>query len=303
MVITEEAILHKTHYGLNIYAHILRKFYPSDVVLSLSGRECKPTRNPFNDGSETLLLKNPDTLFVYSDSANPDFKGNPFDFATQYYKLTGIELLKKLNEEMHLRIDEGNNFYKNRNQSFVTQNANTPKFSFYKRPISNIVPFKNVDILEMYELIKADSYNANTQTLQSISNKLEARYFKSQNFDYVTISGTFTKRNDNSLIKHSGLLTIDFDHLDNCNKLKEKLLNDDYFETELLFTSPSGDGLKWIIPIEIAEESHLMFFKGIENYIKKTYKLEIDKSGKDISRACFLPHDANIYINPKYLIA
>jgi hypothetical protein len=27
----------------------------------------------------------------------------------------------------------------------------------------------------------------------------------------------------------------------------------------------------------------------------------VDKSGKDVSRACFLPHDPEAYINPKNL--
>lgn len=39
----------------------------------------------------------------------------------------------------------------------------------------------------------------------------------------------------------------------------------------------------------------------IANYIKEVYKLEVDKSGKDIPRACFLPFDPEAYINPKYL--
>jgi phosphoribosylformimino-5-aminoimidazole carboxamide ribonucleotide (ProFAR) isomerase len=41
----------------------------------------------------------------------------------------------------------------------------------------------------------------------------EARKFKAFNFDYVTFSGAFSKRNDKHLKKHSGLLTIDFDHI------------------------------------------------------------------------------------------
>ncbi len=81
------------------------------------------------------------------------------------------------------------------------------------------------------------------------------------------------------------------------------MLNDEYFETELLFVSPSGDGLKWIISIDITEATHQNFFQAIANYIKEVYQLEVDKSGKDISRACFLPHDPEVYINPKYLNA
>ena len=51
---SKEAILSKTHYGIGIYAHILRLYYPDQTVLSLSGRTCKPTENPFNENKLTL---------------------------------------------------------------------------------------------------------------------------------------------------------------------------------------------------------------------------------------------------------
>jgi hypothetical protein len=69
-----------------------------------------------------------------------------------------------------------------------------------------------------------------------------------------------------------------------------------------MFVSPSGDGLKWIIPIDLTKAKQADYFKAIANYVKKTYQLEIDHSGKDISRACFLPQDINAFINPKYLL-
>ena len=36
----KEAILSKTHYGLGIYSHILRQYYPDEVVLKLVERDC-----------------------------------------------------------------------------------------------------------------------------------------------------------------------------------------------------------------------------------------------------------------------
>jgi hypothetical protein len=138
--------------------------------------------------------------------------------------------------------------------------------------------------------------------IRQLQDKANSRDFKAQSFDYVTFSGTFRKRSDKDLLKHSGLITIDFDHVQDIEQLKQTLLNDEYFDTELLFVSPSGDGLKWIISIDLTRGSHQLLFKAIAAYIKKTYNLEVDKSGKDISRACFLPYDNNIFINPKYLI-
>ncbi|HAH24353.1 MAG TPA: VirE protein, partial [Prolixibacteraceae bacterium] len=59
---------------------------------------------------------------------------------------------------------------------------------------------------------------------------------------------------------HSGLLTLDFDHVSNLDGLKKTLLSDRYFDTELMFVSPSGDGLKWVISIDLMESSHQQWF-------------------------------------------
>lgn len=306
-MIKESDILSKTHYGLNIYAHILRQYYPDETVINLSGKQCLPAKNPFNGNKQTLLLKNIDWVFVYSDSELPGFKGNPFEFAALHYKLSGDKLLEKINEELHLRIGEEPKCYFNKNLDVsnevktVVPKIHIPKFSFFKAPVSNILPAKDITLPQAFKLIKSEKYRNNTNQLRSITSKEEARKFKASQFDYATFSGTFSKRNDKALLNHSGLLTIDFDHIPNLQELKNRLLQDEYFETGLLFVSPSGDGLKWIIPIDITENTHQNFFKAIAAYIQEVYRQEVDKSGKDISRACFLPHDPNVFINPKYL--
>ena len=306
-MIKEKDILDKTHYGLNIYSHILRVYYPDELLIHLSGKKCSPTKNPFNEDKLTLNLVNHDWIFLYCDSELTNFKGNPFDFAALHYKLTRSELLDKLNEELHLRIGEPHHFYRHR--TFPKQSEpkevkpaiQVPIFSYYKAPVSNIYPKVTLSIIETYKLIKSEKNSSITQQLRAIQIKDEARKFKASKFDYVTFSGTFSKRNDKALLNHSGLLTIDFNHISNLQLLKKRLLKDEYFETEILFISPSGDGLKWIIPIDITESTNQNFFNAIANYIKEVYQLEVDKSGKDISRACFLPFDPEVYINPKYL--
>jgi hypothetical protein len=40
----KETILAKTHYGLNIYAHILKQYYSGDAVLSLSSSPVRVSR-------------------------------------------------------------------------------------------------------------------------------------------------------------------------------------------------------------------------------------------------------------------
>lgn len=176
-----------------------------------------------------------------------------------------------------------------------------PRFSFYRAPIANTQPHTEISVMDAFKVIKGGWYIKNTTELRTINDMDAARKFKATRFDYVTFSGAFTKRSDACLIQHSGLITLDFDHVNNLDALKETLLNDRYFETELLFISPSGDGLKWIVPIDLAECSHAEWFHAIAQYLKTTYRLDVDKSGKDISRACFLPHDPEVFIHSKYL--
>ncbi len=182
-----------------------------------------------------------------------------------------------------------------------SEGPRSPSFSFYRSPIKNITPLQITTLVDVYNLIRSRKYEKQTLKLRAAQTPEEARKIKAGKFDYVTFSGVFSSRRDTALVKHSGLMTIDFDHVPDVNKLKKQLLNDEYFTTELMFVSPSGDGLKWIIPVDLYLVRHQSYFSAVAAYIRKFYGLEVDKSGRDISRACFLPHDPEVYINPKYL--
>jgi hypothetical protein len=306
MEINRETILDKTHYGLNIYAHVLQQYYPGETVLSLSGRDCQPTRNPFNDGKPTLKIAIANNCAQHIDTENSISKGDAFDFAGLHYKLESKSLFEKLNDDLYLRIGKQSGFCNWQTAETIAslrekQKVNSPVFSYFKAPVTNTVPHKEISLLDVYYLLLSKKFADQTTTLRNITDKQEARKYKASFFPYVTFSGTFLKRNDQSLQRHSGLITIDFDHVDNVLELKARLLQDEYFETELLFVSPSGDGLKWVIPIDLTKSMHQHYFKAIANYLKHQYQLEVDPSGKDVSRACFLPHDAEAFINPKYL--
>ena len=186
---------------------------------------------------------------------------------------------------------------KNHNNKIQTQ------FSFFKESIFNTQPYKDIGLADTFKAITGDYFKEPTQQLRLISDKNDNRKYKASHFPYVTFSGTFSKRNEKALIKHSGLIAIDFDHLEDVETTKLQLLKDVHFPTELLFVSPNGNGLKWIISIDNFEKyNHLEMFNAIYNYIKDTYSIEIDKACKDISRATFLCYDPDAYIRPRHLI-
>lgn len=176
-----------------------------------------------------------------------------------------------------------------------------PKFSFYKKPVTNVTPNGVLKLIDAYHLIKGPTYKEVTEDYRWLIGSKEGKEYKKENFDYCTYSGTFSSRKDDGLLKHSGLLTIDFDHVEDVAELKLKLLQDEYLATELMYVSPSGDGIKCIIKIDLSTSTHKEYFEGVASYIKATYSIEIDESGKDVSRACFLCYDPDVYINPNYL--
>ncbi|MCX7547766.1 VirE protein [Xanthomarina sp. F1114] len=299
MELNRKNILDKTQYGIKIFAYVLRQFYPDATVLSLSGRTCGITRNPFNEDKETLSIRIENNCAIYSDTEQKSFEGDAFNFAKLYFQSkTEEELLNKINDALHLNLK--GEAIKETDWLDTPDDTWYTDCSFFKAPVRNVFPSQTLRLDKIFKLITGNTYKAITQELREIKDIKEKRKFKANRFDYVTFSGVFERRNDKYLLKHSNLITIDFDHLNNIDKVRQQLLSDAYFDTEMLFVSPSGDGLKWIVRINLDEATHSEYFLAITNYIKQTYNIDVDASGKDISRACFLPYDPNAFLKKRH---
>lgn len=180
-------------------------------------------------------------------------------------------------------------------------NYSLSQYSRFSNPITDTTPYTTNTILDTFRYITGGEAKERTEHLRSIKDAKEARMFKAKFFESCTFSGIFEQRKESGLLLHSQLICFDFDHLKMLEKVRQQLLNDEYLETQLLFRSPSGDGLKWIVGINTSTASHAEYFRAIANYLRLTYSIEVDKSGKDVCRACFLPHDPDCFINPNIL--
>ena len=109
----------------------------------------------------------------------------------------------------------------------------------------------------------------------------------------VLFSGEFRNRQDNDLVRHSGFIVLDFDHID-IAKSKPLIGTDPYIYA--CWISPSGDGIKALSRISNPER-HRDHFKALVAYFKKQYDLEVDASGINESRACYESYDPDIIIN------
>lgn len=169
------------------------------------------------------------------------------------------------------------------------------KFNFFKNGVRNNKPSGIVSLDDAIAAIKSDTYAAKVTAIRKCESKEVARPLKG-GLDYYTFSGTFAPtRLAENLVEHSGLLTIDLDNVENLAETKFQIYQDPYVLVG--FVSPSGTGLKLLIQLENPKE-HLSSFLDFGVYIKNTYGLLIDQSGKDVNRPCFVSHDPDLYHNP-----
>ena len=308
-MLNRKDILQRTHNGFKIYSAILRKEYPEvDVVMRIVGRDGGNCPNPYDNGNPTLHIwseklhpeqKLSDEITRHHDLSGHIADGDVFDFAGQYFGLTGQDLLEHLNEWLNLHIGDDYRQYEKPAVATEKKEPAQPVISYFRKPITNPKPLKEVTLQDVYEYLISSDAKETTEQLRAIQDKKKAREYKGSHFDYCTFSGTFSYRDEAHLTQLSNMLCVDFDHLPNVEEMFQKLLQDKYFETLLLFRSPSGDGLKWVIPIQYQGHTHEEVFKAVSNYIFQAYGFKIDQSGKDIPRPCYLPFDPEAYISPQ----
>jgi len=111
----------------------------------------------------------------------------------------------------------------------------------------------------------------------------------------ICFSGTFSKRSDNAIVDHSGLICLDFDeYKTNKEMLQEKQrLSKDKFVYSV-FVSPSGNGLKALVKIPKDTDNHKNYFLSLQNHFNSD---NFDKSCKNVSRVCYESYDPLIHIN------
>ena len=197
------------------------------------------------------------------------------------------------------------------------------KLSFFKAPIWNKSPLRVVSLFWVWLTVTMKwmqlgvdpdrdvSLSSKTEQLRSLTSDEAQRQFKGKNFDYITPAGIFTYCDDKSMVEPSDVLCIDLDHLDDDSQamkrklspveMKQLLLADPYWgdKTLLMFTSPRGHGVKWLIEIDLSKCDYTTWFNAVRNYLMQIYGLgekQVDSSVANISHACFISYDPDAYL-------
>jgi hypothetical protein len=187
----------------------------------------------------------------------------------------------------------------------VAPNAlKAPLFSYFRGGIRTAAPYAAITPRQLWEVIQSPRFALATALLRQAPTGSEQRVEQKKTLDYVTPAGTFAPTRSNSNLQaSSGLLVLDFDHVPNVPAARAALLSDTLLQPGLvlLFTSPGGEGLKAILETDPVA-SHLDNFKALSGYLISCYgsELQPDPSGKDVARACFVCHDADAWLSPRF---
>ena len=169
-------------------------------------------------------------------------------------------------------------------------------FSLYHNLLTVNKPIANLVINELVEVIKYGYLKEIISTLRATHSKDNYNQIKKEAIPCVTLSGIFSYRSTKGLIKHSGLIQIDIDKVEDYDALFQRFCADNYIY--VCFRSPGGQGLKAVVKINPSPETHKSQFKALELYFKDKYSITIDSQCKDIARSMLLSFDPNIYCNP-----
>jgi len=124
--------------------------------------------------------------------------------------------------------------------------------------------------------------------------KDEKTYVKlKENLNRVTFSGTFSKRENASLLEHSSYLAIDFDDLEEPEVVKELMRKDKYVYS--CFLSSGGHGLTTLFRINSLK--HRESYLGLAQYLLRHYNLVCDPQSISVSKPFGVTYDPNIYIS------
>ncbi|WP_310559795.1 VapE domain-containing protein [Flavobacterium sp.] len=155
-------------------------------------------------------------------------------------------------------------------------------------------------IATILEEIKTGKYKPGIIYLRkSLSEKKEEAYNKAKkSLPAFTPSGKFVGgRKLEFLTEYSKFIILDIDKLSTNDLQKSKSIAAQSEFTYACFISPSGNGLKILVKIETPKTEHKETFLKVQAHYENILKLEIDKSGKDLTRLCFYSWDENLYLN------
>lgn len=157
--------------------------------------------------------------------------------------------------------------------------------------------YRHIDVV--LERIRTGASRAIVEKVRGEQDK-SARNEIKKSLPAICFSGIFTKRSDNSINEHSGLICLDFDGYSNSKEMMEERRSIEADKhVYAVFVSPSGDGLKVLVRIPADADNHTKYFSALERHFNSKH---FDTTSKNISRVCYESYDKDIYVNADSIV-
>ena len=184
-------------------------------------------------------------------------------------------------------------------------------FSLFKNS-ADTRSIRTVDLAYIHQGIIAGAHGLDeiTQTCNqlAVGDKNVYRKYKSENLPCITFAGTFHpyKRKSNGLKQHAGYVVVDLDDFKSTVAVADMIVEiKDNPAIKMIFTSPSGLGLKVIMPIDPlpsnADEHKAAWTACAEPFeeLIGIHDFILDTGGTDLPRLCYLCHDPRAILREK----
>lgn len=159
---------------------------------------------------------------------------------------------------------------------------------------------ENAKIVEVLNDIKTGKYiNVITYLRKSLAeSKMEAYERAKKSLPAFTPSASFKGgRKLEYLTAYTQIVVLDIDKLSKEQLTNAKALAKETPYTYAAFISPSGNGLKIFVKVNSDQSNHKEAFIALQKFYEEFLSLPIDKSGKDVTRLCFVSYDTDLYLN------
>lgn len=155
-------------------------------------------------------------------------------------------------------------------------------------------------VIKVLSAIKNGRWKEQIEAVRSQESKKMITQLKNK-LPNVTFSGVFEdERLDENIVLYNKLVIIDIDTIGprRLIKLRRELQENPFVVA--FFAGPSK-GLKVLFKVDTEADEHKTFaFHALEHHFKSMYNVDIDPSGKNIARVCFVSYDPECYINKEY---
>jgi len=157
------------------------------------------------------------------------------------------------------------------------------------------------ELIEELDFIKNGKYKDIISKCREYTNLKDYDSYKTIKIGLpiVTFCGTFKNgRKLENLSTYNNLMILDIDHINDIGilEIKDKLKEDKFIYS--VWLSPSGEGLKALVKLDSSQKEHKASFDSLKRYYSQNYNIELDNSGSDVTRLCFVSWDQDLYLNP-----